>query len=281
MRRVVPFLAVIALVCPAACADAPAKKEARATASAAATTRDPDAFSVRPVLRESAPPCDETRSDVLAETIDGKVTGCLHMGDVAFSSNDIASAELAWDQLAQGDQAIVVITLTQDAGERFKTFTGEHVQQRVALVSHGALLSAPTIVEPMEAGHMQIQVVSVAEGQRLVGELGGDPTKLPSKPPDTPMSLAAERAKRICDRHRPPNASADPMSLTGATSTGSITAQAKQLLGHVVPPWDTLPADHFVAQCSYGGFGSPTTFVDEEGRSTEDPFSEIGAPSTP
>jgi hypothetical protein len=71
-------------------------------------------------------------------------------------------------------------------------------------------------------------------------------------------------------------------------------------LNRAVPPWDLLASDHFVAECVYGpgGSGGPAVsvcpdgriaatpaaqayLVDEEGRSSPDPFPVGGGSATP
>jgi hypothetical protein len=82
---------------------------------------------------------------------------------------------------------------------------------------------------------------------------------------------------------------AETASSARVTSAGDITTIAERLAGRTFPPWDGLPADHVVLQCTYTGQESFTAstlcengevlavesrqlLVDREGIWTDDPF---------
>jgi hypothetical protein len=116
----------------------------------------------------------------------------------------------------------------------------------------------------------------------------------------------AAHAARLCRKYTPTTTSTTwlpgativtsiSVDVAGGASTpvtaGEITSVAKRILGHTLPPWDTLPPGHFVALCSFesDGVHGPTStvcpdgdlavgapglwlYVDDQGRTSEDPL---------
>ena len=100
----------------------------------------------------------------------------------------------------------------------------------------------------------------------------------------------------VCAQFRPPGGDQLTFSGTQPMTVHGVEAEAKLAGRKAIGPWDSLPNDHFVAQCTYtgGDVGSFSTigcpngppvavpaateyFVDEEGRSSVGPEHRDGA----
>jgi hypothetical protein len=83
----------------------------------------------------------------------------------------------------------------------------------------------------------------------------------------------ANHALEVCQEHRPDDAGELPLLLSTPTTAGTVAREARSKARKPADPWETLPADHFVAFCSFGNDPDGDTvgfYVDEAGRSTSD-----------
>jgi hypothetical protein len=118
----------------------------------------------------------------------------------------------------------------------------------------------------------------------------GETTSTTIPPMTTTTSDPADLAH--CDAAAAAAGIADPASSARVTSAGEITLVADRLASQTFAPWNDLPADHVVLQCTYAGQDSFTAstlcangevlpvessqlLVDREGRWTEDPFALV------
>jgi hypothetical protein len=281
LRRLVASMVVV--VAAVGCGDSSGGRSER---SASTQARAAEAFTIRPVLANTAPPCDTTTPEIIPDVNGGKVVGCFRVGDAAVSGHDVESAEITSE-----DPVRVAIRLTPGGGRRLGALLAAHVGEQVAMVSHDVLLGAPTAQVTEVTRDVEVGEMSLDAARRLVRELGGDA----APPAETEPDELGDRASGVCERHRPPEVGSDPVLFTSPRTAGEITSLAARFLGHPIPPWDALPAEHFVASCSYGDptdVNAPTTictngevvvlstprqyFIDDEGRSTPDELSEAG-----
>jgi hypothetical protein len=65
--------------------------------------------------------------------------------------------------------------------------------------------------------------------------------------------------------------------LAMSQTAGEVTLAALQILGHALPPWDALPAEHVVAECAYDTLG----VIDTDTSTTVCADGEVGQVSTP
>ncbi|MCE9573081.1 MAG: hypothetical protein K8W52_07985 [Deltaproteobacteria bacterium] len=77
----------------------------------------------------------------------------------------IAGANQAWD--ANTQKPIVQVDLTPEGGAVFGDFTASHVGGRLAIMLDDAVLSAPTINDPIRGGHLQITMGGDAPTKQL------------------------------------------------------------------------------------------------------------------
>jgi hypothetical protein len=110
----------------------------------------------------------------------------------------------------------------------------------------------------------------------------------------TTTTTSAVEDLALCDAAARQAGIAEAASSARVTSAGDVTTIADRLAGRTFAPWDALPADHVVLQCTFTGqeaFTASTLcengevlaveshqlLVDREGRWTEDPFALVAA----
>ncbi len=70
----------------------------------------------------------------------------------AFATADIKSSFVR----RSSDHWIVSISFTDDAARRFGEFSKSHIGDRIAILSHGKLISAPTLLQAITVGTVEI-----------------------------------------------------------------------------------------------------------------------------
>jgi preprotein translocase subunit SecD len=152
-------------------------------------------FELRPVLEvvaTGAPGWDALEVTCLGTEITGS-TACLdpsdaavrevvlvdasgetkyRLGPAALTAEDVASADAIEVGLAGASSWAVVIKLTQDGAHAFQEFTTGLVGERIAIVSDGVVVSAPTVQEPITSGVVQAGNLSKADAEELARRLG-------------------------------------------------------------------------------------------------------------
>ncbi|MDQ1424612.1 MAG: hypothetical protein QOD72_2110, partial [Acidimicrobiaceae bacterium] len=199
---------------------------------------------MRLVLASAAPPCESASATVLPQTQAGTVISCLTVGEATVTGHDVESVAMSSDNATS-----VNITFTADGAQRLDDLFARHYGDQVAMVWHSGVIAAVNIDLPSVNGHVSIGDMNLADAQRLVGELGGDPSDVPVPTPD---DVESERLFKICQQHVPPGTGPAGVLFTSSLTAGEITELAQAMLGHSIPPWDALPADHLVARCSFG-----------------------------
>lgn len=150
-------------------------------------------FELRPVLEvvaTGAPGWDALEVTCLGTEITGS-TACLdpsdaavrevvlvdasgetkyRLGPAALTAEDVASAEAT--EVGPASSWAVVIKLTQDGAQAFQEFTTGLVGERIAIVSDGVVVSAPTVQEPITSGLVQAGNLSKADAEALARRLG-------------------------------------------------------------------------------------------------------------
>jgi hypothetical protein len=262
-----------------------------ATATTTSTIAvDYEPFSVRLVLASAAPPCNSADAAVVPQRHSERVIGCFTVGDATVTGRDIESAKVS-----SANAFSVNITLTAEGAKRLDDLFAQHLAEQVAMVWHSQVIAVLTIDAPSVDGEISIGGIGSADAQRLVTELGRDPSDTPdvdTSDPDVPD----DSLYQLCEQHRPPEVGDAPVVLAMSQTAGEVTSAAQQLLGHALPPWDALPADHVVAECGYDTLGvidgdtsttvcangevaevsTPRAYlVDEDGRWTDDAVSSL------
>ncbi len=70
----------------------------------------------------------------------------------SFATADIKSSSVR----RSSDHWIVSISFTDDAARRFGDFSKSHIGERIAILSHGKLISAPTLLQAVTVGTVEI-----------------------------------------------------------------------------------------------------------------------------
>jgi hypothetical protein len=198
------------------------------------------------------------------------------------------SASEVTDATNDPNQPSPSVDLTLDArGARaLNALAAANMDKQLAIVGNGAVLSTPVVHSANFGGHVVVPLTNDAEAGRLLAALGGH-RREPSS-----MDQALQRAGAVCNTFHPPGVPPGTPDGYAPTTAGEITREAQKVLGRPLPPWDTLPPDHFVASCSFArtdAIGSRTTlckngdivdlsqpqqfFVDEGGQSGRDTIS--------
>lgn len=94
------------------------------------------------------------------------------LGPAALTAEDVASAEATEVGLAGASSWAVMIELTQDGSQAFEEFTSGLVGERIAIVSDGVVVSAPTVQEPITSGIVQAGNLSQDDAEALARRLG-------------------------------------------------------------------------------------------------------------
>ncbi|WP_446664069.1 SecDF P1 head subdomain-containing protein [Flexivirga sp. B27] len=102
---------------------------------------------------------------------------CLHLGKPAMTVHSVKSAKSSSDP-----QPSVIVTLGADDSRRLQSLTTtvskrSGSQQRIAILvgagSDHRVVSAPTVMEPMTNGSLQLSVDSAKQAKQLAHDLGG------------------------------------------------------------------------------------------------------------
>ncbi len=83
---------------------------------------------------------------------------------------DIASVETARGG-DDGNQPVLQIELTPDAGQRLEDFTTAHVGEEVAIVVDGEVVLQPRVRDPIAGGRLEISGHSEADLQEIERKL--------------------------------------------------------------------------------------------------------------
>lgn len=218
---------------------------------------------------------------------DGKITGCLVLGPPEIDARALRTVVV--QEGASETNLDIAVRLNAQGTERFTNLAGRSLGRRLAIVSEGRLLAAPIVESVSTEGRFIISDIPRELAVELVGHLGGDA----AVPKATADSNALRRATKLCDGYVATLGEGAEVVLVLPRTAGDVTRLARQLLGRTTPPWDSLPADHFVAGCSYtlpitsstkrcrGGEIVPAggaVLLDEEGRMTPDSTADLAAP---
>lgn len=273
--RAVVGLVTVALL--AACAHGKAT-----TSRPARRTVDRSLVTVRAIKAQSPAPCGPPTGPAELFLPDpANPALCLALDSAGFDAAGIATARL----IATGPTDMAVELDLNEAGKRtFTQLAAAHLGERLAIVVNGRVASTPPVQAP-DSTAIEVSGLTAGEATDLVRAFGGDTT-----PPTTPPGQEdVDRASKICDDYgsRTGQINGD---FASPTTAGDVTSTSRRALDRAAPPWDSLPADHFVARCSYPipPTEAPSTtvcptrdivdlrqpksmLVDEEGRATDDP----------
>lgn len=252
---------------------------------------DAEAFTVHEVLAVTVPPCKAV--DVPARMVlpapPERPTECLALGPARVNAEDVQVAQL--EPGADEGELVVALTLTPKGGAELDRMAARNFGERMALVVHGRLVGAPTVHTPEFGGRVDLTGLTRTEAIELVRELGGDG----EEPEPDPRAADARRAAAVCEAFDPPGEGGAELTVSTADTAGGITQKAQRILGRTLAPWDALPPEHFVAGCAYSvpsqaltqttvcpdgetySLETPKQYlVDEQGRSSDDPFASVG-----
>jgi hypothetical protein len=174
------------------------------------------------------------------------------------------------------DGMSVNITFTAEGAKRFDDVFARHLTEQVAVVWHSEVIAVVTINVPSLEGQISVGGMGSAAAERLVTELGGDRSKVPEVDV-TDVDVTGDPLFQLCEQHRPPEVGDAPVMLAMSQTAGEVTTTAQQVLGHALPPWDALPADHVVAECGYDTLG----LIDSDTSTTVCANGEVAEVSTP
>ncbi len=114
-------------------------------------TADNSYFPIRPIEGRLTPPCDagpiDPAAQVLAETRDGRVVGCVRLGPAMVAADDVATATAR-----QGRTALeweVEFTLSKEGAARFGGWTrAVGTGGEIAILVDGRVVSTPRLASP-------------------------------------------------------------------------------------------------------------------------------------
>jgi hypothetical protein len=161
--------------------------------------------------------------------------------------------------------------------------------KQIAFLSRGRLISAPTMDASGFKGRFQLGGLKADEATALARDLGGDPTV----PPPDPNQQKTTRAIALCNKVAS-SLGIDVQAMGSQALTAGEITKILTAIDKPIEPWRSLPADHFVAACSFPpeqNDATPTTvcpngdivdvaeprqvYVDEDGRSTPIPTPDL------
>ena len=97
--------------------------------------------------------------------------------DVLLDGNDVESAEpkIQSNGITGGNENIVNIKFTAGGSKKFAEITGDHISERLAIISDGILISTPTIQEAITGGECIISggFQEFSEVEALAEKLNG------------------------------------------------------------------------------------------------------------
>lgn len=141
----------LALVLPAGC-------------SHGTTKQDPSFFTIRPVTRQTPPPCT---SPALAEERDGQAVGCYELGPAQVDATDVKSAALVTEPRTGTDE--VEFTLTPNGTERFNALARSvGLGGQAAIVVDGMVVNAPRFSTTDFPGKGVVTGLATDRANRLV-----------------------------------------------------------------------------------------------------------------
>ena len=247
-------------------------------------------LTIHPVFGELPPPCSSPSPDghpVAGPAEDGTITGCLVLGPPELDAGALRTVVV--EEGASEANLDIAVRLNAQGTKRFTNLAGRSLGRRLAIVTEGRLLAAPIVESISTEGRFVIRDIPRERAVELVRRLGGDA----AVPKATTESDALRRATELCEGYVAGLGEGAEVGLVLPRTAGDVTRVSRQLLGRATPPWDSLPADHFVAGCGYtfpitsstkrcrGGEIVPAggaVLLDEEGRTTPDPTADLAAP---
>jgi len=248
---------------------------------------EPELLTIHAVLGERPPPCSSPSPDghpVAGPAENGTITGCLVLGPPELDARSLRSVVV---EAGASDATLdIAVRLNTQGMERFTNLAGRSIGQRLAIVSEGRLLAAPIVEAISTDGRFIISDVPRERAVQLVQRLGGDA----GVPKATTKSNALRRATELCDGYVATLGQGAEVVLVLPRTAGEITRLTRGFLGGPTPPWDSLPADHLVADCSYTFPINSSTkscpsgeivpaggavLLDEDGRMTPDPLANL------
>jgi len=253
-----------------------------------ASRLQPELLTIHTVLGELPPPCSSPSPDghpVTGPSEDGKRTGCLVLAPPEIDARSLSTV-VVQEGRSEGDLDIAV-RLDAKGTDRFTNLSGRSIGRPLAIVSDGRLLAAPNVNSVSTDGRIVISNIPRDRALDLVRRLGGDA----EVPKATAESNSLQRATTLCEKYVATLGHGAEVVSVLVRTAGDVTRLSRKALGHTTPPWDSLPADHFVADCSYtfpitasttrcrGGEIVPAggaVLLDDEGRMTPDPTAGIG-----
>ncbi|MFN5962065.1 MAG: SecDF P1 head subdomain-containing protein [Verrucomicrobiota bacterium] len=83
----------------------------------------------------------------------------------SFATADIKSSFVR----RSSDHWVVFLSFTDDAAKRFGDFSKSHIGDRIAILSHGKLISAPTLLQAITGGAVEISGKFTEDTARELG----------------------------------------------------------------------------------------------------------------
>jgi hypothetical protein len=201
----------------------------------------------------------------------GHPEGCARVGAPVVTAKDVTKATAHQSSAInqgtdRGPDEVLSLTLTPDAARRLEAFASARQVQTAAFTFKGVVMATPVFQNTQFSSGVEVSALSLADATRIVHALHG------TVAPTTTTSPNQPRAKALCQSHQSELAPGSVIAEGAPTTAGQVTRMARLYLGRTESPWDTLPADHFVARCTYVGQGAKGQFfhVDEDGRTSVD-----------
>lgn len=216
-------------------------------------------FQIVAVVGTSQPPCS-SGVNIKPELSGTEVVECLNIGPTVVGGSDVKIAKLV-------AATRVAVTLKPSGTQKLDRLLRESTSgKRIAILSYSTVLEAPSAVEPTSDGQILIGGITEQQARSLVGDLGGDPNQ---KVAQSDADRLTDRAKQVCDQHRPASVGGASITAAAPRTAGEITTTSQRQLNRTVPPWDTFPVDTFVADCVYAsqsGSAAPPISVCPDGK---------------
>ena len=131
-----------------------------------AAVRRSTVFALRPVLATPDPPCPRTSdgAPVYPGVNSETAAGCFALGDPIVDDGDVRTASYAYD-LSSGPTVSLVLGTTGSAN--LDDYAAGHQGERLAIVVHDRVISAPAIQSPSFLGRIVINRLSREEAEQL------------------------------------------------------------------------------------------------------------------
>ena len=128
--------------------------------------RDPSFFTIRPVIRESSPPCNPP---ALAERRNGQAVRCYELGPAEVDAEDVISAAVVASLTGTEE---VTFELSPEGIGRFNALARNvGLGGRAAIVVDGAVVSAPILQVTEFSGRGVVAGLTADEARHLVVRL--------------------------------------------------------------------------------------------------------------